>query len=111
MAQVEEQKAKALLWALDRIEKPKEDAMAQTQAKQTCKCRIQSAEETLLDRGYYSPVRDSRGIKLCSLHASAPELLIAAKWAYDAIRPFSKDPAEQSGIEKLRRIIQQAEGR
>ena len=45
------------------------------------------------------------------LIAAAPDLLEMAKWAESAIAPFSKDPAEQSGIARLRAAIARAEGR
>lgn len=45
------------------------------------------------------------------LMAAAPFLLEMAKWAESAIAPFSKEPAEKSGIARLREAIAQAEGR
>lgn len=45
------------------------------------------------------------------LIAAAPDLLEMAKWAEAAIAPFSKDPAEKSGIARLRAAIAKAEGR
>lgn len=45
------------------------------------------------------------------LVSAAPDLLAAAKWAEAALAPFSKDPAEKSGISLLRAAIAKAEGR
>ena len=45
------------------------------------------------------------------LIASAPELLEACKWAYDALKPFSKEPLEKSGIKMLEQAIAKAEGK
>ena len=46
--------------------------------------------------------------RLC---ASAPDMLAALKWAESAIAPFSKEPAEKSGMSLIRRAIAKAEGR
>lgn len=51
-----------------------------------CSCRIMTVDECLVERGHYSPVRDDRGIKLCPLHASAPDLLEALKGILDWAR-------------------------
>jgi len=43
--------------------------------------------------------------------SAAPEMLTALKWAESAIAPFSKEPAEKSGIMLVRAAIAKAEGR
>jgi hypothetical protein len=57
------------------------------------------------------------GVLECSLEesaanarliAAAPELLEMAKWAEAAIAPFSREPAEKSGISRLRAAIAKA---
>ncbi len=44
------------------------------------------------------------------LIAAAPDLLAACRWAESALAPFSKDPAEKSGIALLRAAIAKATG-
>lgn len=43
--------------------------------------------------------------------AAAPEMLAALKWAESALAPFSKEPAEKSGMSLIRAAIAKAEGR
>lgn len=44
------------------------------------------------------------------LIAASPELLAACRWAESALAPFSKEPAEKSGISLLRAAIAKATG-
>jgi len=44
------------------------------------------------------------------LIAAAPDLLKVAIWAEAALAPFSKEPAEKSGIANLRAAIAKATG-
>lgn len=44
------------------------------------------------------------------LIAAAPDLLTACEWAERALAPFSKEPAEKSGIALLRAAIAKARG-
>jgi hypothetical protein len=45
------------------------------------------------------------------LISAAPELLEMAIWAERVLAPFSKDPAEKSGISRLRAVIAKATGK
>jgi len=56
-------------------------------------------------------VSQAEAVANARLIAAAPELLEMAKWSESAIAPFSKDPAEKSGITRLRAAIAKAEGR
>lgn len=47
--------------------------------------------------------------KLIHAYNTQDELLAAAKWAEKALAPFYKEPAEKSGISKLRKAIANAE--
>ncbi len=47
-------------------------------------------------------------VKVAALMSAAPDLLTACIWAEAALAPFSKDPAEKSGIKMLRAAIARA---
>lgn len=66
--------------------------------------------DTLPDDGDGSRSREI-AVANARLIAAAPDLLEMAKWAESAIAPFSKEPAEKSGITRLRAAIAKAEGR
>lgn len=54
---------------------------------------------------------DDQSMADAHLIAAAPDMLTALKWAESALAPFSKAPAEKSGIAMIRKAIAKAEGR
>lgn len=61
----------------------------------------------IADCGYpYDEEREANAY----LIAAAPELLEALEWAERALAPFSKEPAEKSGMALIRAAILKAKG-
>lgn len=52
---------------------------------------------------------EEEGEQVAHLIAAAPDLLEALKWAERALAPFSKDPAEKSGMNLIRTALAKAQ--
>lgn len=72
-----------------------------------CRLDLEDWDVTEDNQGDLEKVQAS----VAAMIVAAPEMLAALKWAESALAPFSKEPAEKSGMALIRAAIAKAEGR